>query len=127
MVCVYFIKFPFHIVLGAPPPILAKSGNLLLLFLEYPRLNIVKSLNITLVEVPYFSVGAGMGSVPYSSLECCNNIFCFSNLDRPVVSDFFKSSLGYVLAHYFAATMLFYLSVEFLMSYPAGTSVTVFQ
>ena len=75
MVYVHFIKFPLHIVLGAPTPILTISSNIILLFTDSPWSNIVKSLNITLVGVPYFSVGvcAGLVSVTFSSLNCCKN------------------------------------------------------
>ena len=73
MVHVHFISFPLHLVLGAPPPILAISGNILLLFIDSPGFNIGKSFNITLVGVTSFSVGSGMGSVNSSYLHCCKD------------------------------------------------------
>ena len=71
MVHVHAIKSPFHIVLGAPIPILGISGNIILWFIYSLVLNIVKYLNINLFEVPYFSVGfgEGLGSVTSSSLK----------------------------------------------------------
>ena len=57
MVHSYSIKFTFHIFLGAPHPILSISDYLVFLFLDTPVFNIFKYLNITLVGVPYFSVG----------------------------------------------------------------------
>ena len=71
MVHVHSIKIPFHIVLGTPIPILAIYGNIIVWIIDSLGLNIVKNLNITLVGVPYFSVGAGMGSVTSYSLDCC--------------------------------------------------------
>ena len=65
MVNVNPMNFHFHIVIGAPIPILAIFGNPILWFIEYTGSKIVKSLNITLVGVLYFSVGADMGSVTY--------------------------------------------------------------
>ena len=73
MVHVHYIKFPFHIVLGSPIPILVISGTHILWFLDSPIFNMVKSLNITLVGVPYFSVGAGMGSMTNFYLNCCKD------------------------------------------------------
>ena len=64
---VHIIKFPFRILLGTPPPILAISGNLFLWFFYSSKFKISKSLNITLVGVAYFSVGSGLGSVNSSS------------------------------------------------------------
>ena len=63
MVHVNSIKLPLYPVLGTPPPILDISGNIFLWFLDTPVFKIVKSLNITLLGVNLFSVGAGMGSV----------------------------------------------------------------
>ena len=37
----------------------------------------------------------------------------FSNLDRRVVSARILASLGYVLVHYFDATVVLYFSLEF--------------
>ena len=70
MVRVDSIKFPFRIFLGAPIPILAISGDIMFWFVDSPLFNIFKSLNITLVGYPSFSVGTGMGSVTSSSLDC---------------------------------------------------------
>ena len=61
---VYLIKISFHIVLGVPPPVLDISGNIFFRFNDSPRLNTVKSVNINLLEVPSFSAGEGMGSLP---------------------------------------------------------------
>ena len=113
VVHVHSIKFPFHIVLGSTPPILAISGNLFLLFLDTPGFKIVKSINITIDGVPYFSVGECLGSVKYYSLDCCKDKSFFSNLYRQVVSARILASLGSVLFHYFSVTMLLYLSVAF--------------
>ena len=70
MVYVHPIKFPFHLVLGAPPPILDISGNIFLWFIDSPGFKIVKSLSITLVGFTYFYIGAGLGYVTSSSLKC---------------------------------------------------------
>ena len=61
MVHVYYIKFPFRHVLGSPIPILAIPGYIILWFLDSPGLNMVKSLNISLVGVPSFIVVVGTG------------------------------------------------------------------
>ena len=68
------IKCPFRIMLGAPPQILAVYGNVLLWFIKSLWFHIVKSLNITLVEVPSFFVGVGLGSVASSSYKYCKDI-----------------------------------------------------
>ena len=108
MVHVNYIKCLFHLVLGAPIPILAISGNIVLLFLDYPRFKIFKYLNINIVGVPSFSVDTGLGSVTSYSLRYFKDrSFFLSNLDKWVVSEIILTSLGYVLVHYFAATMLF--------------------
>ena len=60
---------PFQPDLGAPPPILVISGNIFSRYIDSPEFNIVKSLNITLVGVLYFIIGAGLGSVTYFYLE----------------------------------------------------------
>ena len=61
MVHVHAIKFNFHIVLGAPPPILAISSNIFPLFLDEPGFNIGYYLSINVVGIHFFSVGAGIG------------------------------------------------------------------
>ena len=73
MVHVHSIKFAFHIVLVYPIPILAISGNIILWFLYTPGFKTVYYFNIALVGIPYFSVvvGAGLGSITSSSLNCC--------------------------------------------------------
>ena len=71
IVHVHYIKFPFHIVLGAPISILEIYSNLILWFLDYPGLNIFKSLNITIVGVPSFIVGKCLGCVISSFFNCC--------------------------------------------------------
>ena len=73
MVHVHYIKFPFHLVLGAPILIFDISSNLIPLFLDYPGFNIVNPLSITLVGVPVFSVGLDLGYVTSSSLNCCKD------------------------------------------------------
>ena len=65
------IKFTFHLVLGSPIPILALSGNLILWHIVSLWFNVVKSLNITLVGVPSFSVGAGLDYFASSYLKFC--------------------------------------------------------
>ena len=75
MVHLHPIKFAFHTVLGEPIPILTISGNIFLWFIDSTGFNVVKSLNITIVEVPYFSVGVGMCYVTSYSLNYCNEIF----------------------------------------------------
>ena len=74
------IKFTFHIVLGAPTPILSISSNIFLWFLDKPGLKIVKSLDINLVGVPSFFVVSGLGSCTSSSLDCCKDrsFFCLT-------------------------------------------------
>ena len=69
VVHVNFIKLPLHHTIGSPLPIFGVSGNILLWFIDTPGLYIVRSLNITLVRVPYFSVGAFLGYISPSSLE----------------------------------------------------------
>ena len=73
MVYVNYIKFHFHIVLGAPPPILDISSNIFPWFIDTPGFNIVISLNITIVVVSYFIVGEGMVSVTLYSLDFCKD------------------------------------------------------
>ena len=68
------IKFPFHLVLGAPPPILAIHGNILLWFIDTPWFNIVKYLNISIFIIISFSFGACIGSVNSYSLDWCKEI-----------------------------------------------------
>ena len=70
MAHVHSMKFPFPFLLGAPPPILAISGNIFFRFIDFPGFNIVKYLKITIVVIPYFIVGAGLCYGTYSSLEC---------------------------------------------------------
>ena len=109
MVHVHFIKFPFHLVLGAPPPIFAISGNILIWFLDTSGFNIVKSLNINLVGVPSFSVGEVQGSVKSSCLNFCKDrSLFFSILDRQGVSASILASLVSVSDHSVAATILLY-------------------
>ena len=67
------IQFPFYLVVGAPITTLAISCNLILWFLESLGFNIFMSLSITIFGVPYFSVGAGLGYVTSSSLNCCKD------------------------------------------------------
>ena len=43
-----------------------------------PGFNIVKSLNITLLVVPSFSIGVDMGYDTSASLDCCKYRFFFS-------------------------------------------------
>ena len=89
MVHVHSKKIPFHPVLGAPPPILVISGNIFSRYLDSPGFNIVKSLNITLVGVPSFSVCAGLGSVTYLSLRYCKaRSLVFSKIDKLLVQGF---------------------------------------
>ena len=68
---VHFIKFLFHILLGAPPPIFSISGNIFPWFLDTPVFNVVKSLNITIVWVSKLIFGEGLSYVTASSLEFC--------------------------------------------------------
>ena len=89
MVHVHPIKIPFHPVLGAPPPILAISGNIFSRYLDSQGFNIVKSRNTTLVGFPSFSVGAGLGSVTYFSLKYCKaRSLVFSKTDKLLVQGF---------------------------------------
>ena len=96
MVHVHLIMFTFHIVLVAPPPILANSDNIFILFLDNPGFNMVKSPSITIIRVPSFSVVADMGYVTFSSLEFFKDIYNFSILDKRVVSARILSLLGSV-------------------------------
>ena len=75
---VHSIKIPFRLVIWATIPILAISSNLILLFLYFPGFKNVKSLNISLVGVPSFSIGLGLGSFTSSSLNCCKDRSFFS-------------------------------------------------
>ena len=86
MVHVNYIKCLFHLVLGAPIPILSISGNLILLFIESPGFKIVNSLNITLSGLPYFSGGVCLVSLKFSSLDCCKyRTSILSNLDIIII------------------------------------------
>ena len=79
-----------------------------------PGFKTVKSLNLTHVGVPSFSFGVGLGSVTSSSLVFFKGIsFGLSDLDRQIDCARILSSLGSVLVHSFATTVLFYLSVAF--------------
>ena len=60
VVHVHSIKFPFHLVPGVPPQILDTSSSLVLCFLDYPGFKVGYTLNITLVGLLSFSVGAGL-------------------------------------------------------------------
>ena len=73
MIHVYLIKFPFHLVIGAPILILTIYGNINLLFIYYPVFNIVNSLIINLVGFPSFIFGAVMGYVTSYSLNFCKD------------------------------------------------------
>ena len=96
-------------MIGEPPPILAISGNILLLFIDYPGFKIVKSLNIALVRIPSFSIGAGLGYVKSSSFNCCKEIlFVLYNLEIRVVSERILVSLESVLFPYCADTISLY-------------------
>ena len=75
---VHSIKFPFRIVFGAPPPILAISDNIFLWFIYSPRSNIFMSLGIILVGVPFFCIGVELGCIISSSLKCFKNRSFFS-------------------------------------------------
>ena len=98
-------------MIGEPPPILAISGNILLLFIDYPGFKIIKSLNIALVRIPSFSIGAGLGYVKSSSFNCCKEIlFVLYNLEIRVVSERILVSLGSVLFPYCTDTILLYFS-----------------
>ena len=101
MVHVHYIKFTLHILLRAPPLLLATSGNIFLWFIDYPRLKIVNPLNITLVGVPSFSVGAGLVYVTSYSMKFCKETFSISNLHRWYGSAIILVSLGYVLVYFF--------------------------
>ena len=72
MVHVHSIKLSFNLVLGAPPPILAIYGNILICYIDTPWLNIVKSLNINILGITLFSVV--LGSVASYHLYWCNDI-----------------------------------------------------
>ena len=80
MVHVNSIKFPFRPVLGAPIPIMAISGNLVLWFIDYPGFNIVNYLSIELFGVPSFILGLGLGSVTFFYFNYCKDFFFKSNL-----------------------------------------------
>ena len=105
---------------------MAISGNIFLWFIDSPGFNIVKSLKITIVGVPSFSVGAGLGYVNYSSFNCCKEIiFVLYKSDRRVVNARILVSLGSVLVPYCADTILLYFSAALWMSYLDGTSLPV--
>ena len=128
MVHIISFKFPFCIVLGSPIPIFSISGNIIFLFIYSIGFNIIYYLNITIVEVPSFSVvfGAGLGSVTSYYLNICKDRSFFpSNLDKQVVSAIILTSLGYVLVHYFTHTMLLYFSLALLLRSPSRNSITV--
>ena len=74
MVHVHSIKFTLFIVLGTSIPILAISGNIIIWFIDSPRFNIFNSLNITLVGVPSFGVGAVLSYVTSFSLKYCKSL-----------------------------------------------------
>ena len=109
MVHVHYIKFLFHLVLGSPPPILAISGNIFFINLESTGFKIVKSVNITIVAFPSFSVGASLGYVTSFSLNVLKyrRLFFF-NVDIRVVGARILVSLGSVLVYYFVTIMLLY-------------------
>ena len=105
-----FQNISFHIVVGSPIPILAISVNPVFWFLDSPGFNMVKSLNKNIFGVSYLSFGAGLCSVTSSLLKCWNErSFFFSDLDKWLVIAINLSSLGSVLVHSFAGTVLFYL------------------
>ena len=66
-------KITFHIVLGEPQPILVISVNIFLWFIYSLIFKIVNYLNISLVGVPYFSVGASIGYVTYYYFNYCKD------------------------------------------------------
>ena len=104
MVHVNSIRFALHLVIGSPIPILDISDHVIHWIIDSIVFNIVKSPNITVVGVYYFSVGTGLGSFTSSSNNCCKER-SLSNLFRQVVSAIILSSLGFVLVCYFASTM----------------------
>ena len=63
MIHLHAIKFPFRLVLGSPPPILAIPSNIVLWFIDVPGFKVGLSLNITLLGFPSFSVGTDVGLV----------------------------------------------------------------
>ena len=66
--------------------------------------------------------------LPFLPLNFASTEVLFlSDLDRQVVSSRILVSLGYLLVHSFASTMLLYFSVVLRMSYPYGTYVPVSQ
>ena len=75
MVHVHSIKFPFHLVSVAPPPILGIYCNIYLWYLDMLVFNIFKFLSIILVGVPSLSVSEGMDSVTSLSLDCYKDSF----------------------------------------------------
>ena len=54
-------------------------------------------------------------------------VLFLSNFYRKVVSAIILASMGSVLVHSFADTVLLYFSVAVWMSYPDGTSVPMYQ
>ena len=108
MVHVYSIKFPFLSCAGGNT---TNIGH--------------KSLNITLVEVPSFSVVASLVTVTSSYCKYSNKIPY--NVYSLIVVARIWASLGSILVHYFSATVLLNLSVLFLISSPISTYVPVYQ
>ena len=126
--CVYSIKFPFCLVIGSPPPILAIYGNLFLWFIEYPWFKIVKSLNITLVGVTYFFlVRIWFLLLPPPLTVASTEVLFLYNLDRRLVSARILEYLGSLLVRSFDYTMFLYFSLAFWMSYYSGTYLSVSQ
>ena len=107
MVHVHSIKFIFHIVLGAPIPILSISGNNILWFIDYQGFNFFFPLNITMVEVPSFSVSVSRFCYIFLIELFQVKKYPPYKLDKQVVSVRILSSLWFVLVHDFSATMLF--------------------
>ena len=56
MVCVHTIILNIQLALGAPPPFYYISSELILGIIDVPRLNIIQTLNVTLVWVLYFTI-----------------------------------------------------------------------
>ena len=107
MVHLNSIKFTSHIVIGGPIYIFAISGNLDLWFIDSTGFNFCKYFHLTLVGIPSFSIGVGLGSVASSYLICCKDrSIPPSYLDKGAVSARTLASLGYVLVRYFSAFTL---------------------
>ena len=88
---------------------------------------LIPSTQLLLGSLPLVLVRFWVMLPPPPSTVSIKKVLCSSNLDRRVVSARSLTSLGSVFVHYFAATMLLYLSVAFLMRSPATTSVHVYQ